>query len=244
MATNFVLASASTGRLQTLRNAGINPVVSVSDIDEDAVVASLPSNSSAAQVVTALAQAKAKAVAEKFTGQNVLVLGCDSMLEINGQVLGKPHTPEVALERWRQQSGGVSTLHSGHCLILRQVDAPDDPLLPFTEPVQVLPASDFTSAIFKSTDASGKWQVVTASSLAKIHFADLSEAEGHAYVDSGEPLEVAGAFTIDRLGGAFIDHIEGDPHGVVGVSLPLVRRLAQALGVFWPDLWNYQPADS
>lgn len=238
MSINFVLASASSGRLQTLRNAGLNPVVRVSDVDEDAVVASLPPDSAPAQIVTALARAKALAVAEQFTGQDALILGCDSMLEIDGQVLGKPHTAEVAIERWRQQSGGVSVLHSGHCLVRVYSNLSDAATkTPLTEGV-VVPATDFSSTITKELDTPANREVVLASSLARIHFANLDEAEGRAYVDSGEPLEVAGAFTIDRLGGAFIDHIEGDPHGVVGVSLPLVRRLAQQVGVFWPDLWN------
>jgi septum formation protein len=72
-----------------------------------------------------------------------------------------------------------------------------------------------------------------------VRFADdLTDAELEAYVASGEPLAVAGAFTIDGLAGPFIESIEGDPSTVVGLSLPALRRLVRASGVEWTDLWN------
>jgi len=78
--------------------------------------------------------------------------------------------------------------------------------------------------------------VETASTI--VHFADISDAEIDAYVATGEPLQVAGAFTIDGLGGAFITGIEGDHHNVVGISLPLLRDLVGDLGIAWTDLWS------
>ncbi len=71
-----------------------------------------------------------------------------------------------------------------------------------------------------------------------VHFADVTDAEIDAYVATGEPLHVAGAFTIDGLGGAFISGIEGDHHNVVGLSLPLLRELVGDLGIAWTSLWN------
>ena len=78
---------------------------------------------------------------------------------------------------------------------------------------------------------------VGASSETVVHFADVSDAEIDAYVATGEPLQVAGSFTIDGLGGPFVERIEGDHHNVVGISLPLLRRLLADLGIAWPDLW-------
>lgn len=71
-----------------------------------------------------------------------------------------------------------------------------------------------------------------------VHFADITDAEIDAYVATGEPLYVAGAFTVDGLGGAFITGIEGDHHNVVGLSLPVLRELVRDLGISWPALWN------
>ena len=71
-----------------------------------------------------------------------------------------------------------------------------------------------------------------------VHFADVSDEEIAAYVATGEPLQVAGAFTVDGLGGAFVRGLEGDPHNVVGISLPVVREMFAELGVRWTDLWN------
>lgn len=227
----FVLASASTGRRRVLENAGLDVQVQVSDVDEDAVLAKFAAESDPSHVVCALARAKANAVAQRIGPDPALVLGCDSMLFVDGHLAGKPHTAQVALERWKQQSGGVSILYTGHCLILTS-GAEHGESRPET---LCAPPTKFTSALFESCE-DGQRQI-TAASFANIHFAQLSQEEGVAYVASKEPLEVAGAFTIDRLGGPFIDHIEGDPHGVVGVSLPLVRRMAKHLGIFWPDLW-------
>jgi septum formation protein len=71
-----------------------------------------------------------------------------------------------------------------------------------------------------------------------VHFAELTDEEIEAYVASTEPLQVAGGFTIDGLGGPFITGIEGDHHNVVGLSLPLLRTLLNELGISWPSLWG------
>ena len=207
----LVLGSKSPARLATLRSAGVDPVVIVSEVDEDAVAAALPPDAAPAQVVSALALAKAQAVAAEVSarpgpGQS-LILGCDSMLEINGRMVGKPHTAEVAKERIAEMRNTDAVLWTGHALL--------------------------------SVDAEGNayGEAVEAASTI-VHFGDIADAEIDAYVATGEPLNVAGSFTIDGFGGPFVRGVTGDPHSVVGVSLPLLRDLAGRLGVFWPDLWN------
>ena len=260
----LILASQSSGRLATLRAAGVEPVVRVSDVDESAVLAALARerraagdpDPSGAQQVQALARAKALAIAGAFKadppgpgpveadapgtgplgagspktdpleagsrgvgrpgpggrdaggrdaaamGAGVFVVGCDSMLEIDGRIVGKPGDPRTAVERWCSMRGATGILHTGHTL----VRLPD------------------------GATAEGVSSTV-------VHFARPSDAEIEAYVATGEPLWCAGAFTIDGLGGAFVEGVEGDPHGVVGLSLPLLRRLVIELGGSWTDLW-------
>jgi septum formation protein len=191
----FVLASASPARLSTLRNAGIEPEVVVSGVDEDTISAESPR-----ELVQVLADSKAAAVAARIAEPS-LVLGCDSLLELDGTPLGKPGTAEAAIERWKQMRGRSGVLHTGHCLIDTE---------------------------------SGRQ--VGATSSTTVHFADVTNAEIAAYVATGEPLNVAGAFTIDGLGGWFIESIEGDHHNVVGLSLPLLRTLVRDLGRTLADL--------
>ncbi len=197
--TTLVLASASPARRATLQAAGLDPLVIVSGVDESQLVHLPP-----AELALQLAELKCAAVAtrDEVPG-DALVLGCDSVLELDGEALGKPHDPEEATRRWRAMRGRSGVLHSGHCL--RDV-------------------------------ASGRVAAATGSTT--VHFADVSDAEIDAYVATGEPLHVAGAFTIDGYGGAFVTGIEGDHHNVVGVSLPLLRELVLELGHAWPDLWS------
>jgi len=190
-----VLASQSPARLATLRSAGIEPEVVVSGVDEDQIQSSNPGN-----LASALAQLKCRAVAEQV-GAGALVIGCDSVLAFEGDILGKPIGPVEAAGRWRRMRGRSGVLHTGHCVRL-----------------------------------DGEELVEAASTV--VHFANLTDDEIDAYVATGEPLHVAGAFTIDGLGGAFVRGIEGDHHNVVGLSLPLLRDMVIDLGVSWPSLWN------
>ncbi|WKN47660.1 nucleoside triphosphate pyrophosphatase [Nocardioides sp. Arc9.136] len=195
----FVLASASPARLTTLRNAGLDPLVVVSGVDESQVVGVPP-----AELALQLAELKCAAVAGRpEVPAGALVLGCDSVLELDGQALGKPADAEEAVERWRSMRGRSGVLRTGHSL--RDT------------------ASD---------------RVVAATASTTVHFADVGDEEVAAYVATGEPLHVAGAFTVDGLGGAFVTGIEGDHHNVVGVSLPLLRTLVSDLGHSWTDLWT------
>lgn len=207
----ILLASKSSGRLATLRAAGIEPLVRVSAVDEEVVLheladrrrlAALPAPSPAEQV-QALARAKALDVmASTGPHEAEVVVGCDSMLAIHGQVVGKPADAAQARERWQAMAGSTGTLYTGHFLVRTCDEA-----------------------------------IAEGVSSATIRFGSPSQHEIEAYIASGEPLWCAGAFTVDGLGGAFIEGIDGDPHGVVGISLPLLRRLLADLGVRWTDLW-------
>ncbi|HEY6481007.1 MAG TPA: Maf family nucleotide pyrophosphatase [Streptosporangiaceae bacterium] len=199
--TNIILASASPARLQLLQSAGLRPEVIVSGVDESAITAPTPR-----ELVLALAAAKAAAVAQRVsTG---LVIGCDSLLEMEsvphlaGRGLGKPASAKAAAALWRDLAGQTGTLLTGHCVIEAATGA--------------------TAAEAGAT---------------QVRFGRPSEAEIAAYVASGEPLRVAGAFTLDGLGGWFIEEIRGDHGNVLGLSLPLLRRLLARLGVGVTDLW-------
>lgn len=195
----LVLASASPARLATLRSAGVDPLVIVSGIDESQLDGLPP-----AELALQLAELKCEAVARRDeVPAGALVLGCDSVLELDGEALGKPGSAADATSRWRAMRGRTGVLHTGHCL--REA-------------------------------SSGRVAAATASTT--VHFAEVSDEEIAAYVATGEPLWVAGAFTVDGLGGAFVTGIEGDHHNVVGVSLPLLRELVVELGHSWTALWN------
>jgi septum formation protein len=212
----FVLASQSPARLATLRSAGVEPLVIVSHVDEDAILDRAHAASGTldpAPTVLELARAKCEAVIAALDddpavlqGRPAVVVGCDSMLEIDGDIVGKPHTAQVAVERWQVMRGRSAVLHTGHWMV--RVDGSGQ---------AVGAAGDTSSTV--------------------VHFADVSDTEIAAYVATGDPLQVAGAFTIDGLGGPFIERIEGDHHGVVGLSLPLARRLARRLGITWNEFW-------
>lgn len=221
----LLLASASPARLATLRSCGIEPLIRVSGVDEDATLAAGVERFgelAAADAVLLLAQAKAQAVVAwaEEDGLEVLVLGCDSLLELDGRAYGKPRDAADAVARWRSMRGRSGVLHTGHWLVdVRDGSGAADP-------------ADGTTP----TARSGRGMVGATSSTI-VHFADLSDAEIDAYVATGEPLAVAGAFTIDGRGGPFVRGVEGDHHGVVGLSLPLLRDLLGQLGVTVPDLW-------
>jgi len=202
MTTTLVLASQSPARLATLRAAGVEPVVIVSGVDEDGLGPLPP-----AELALQLAELKCAAVAgrDDLPG-GALVLGCDSVLELDGEALGKPGSAEEAARRWRTMRGRSGVLLTGHSL------------------------RDTTTG-----------NVASATAATVVHFADVTDDEVAAYVATQEPLHVAGAFTIDGLGGPFVTGIEGDHHNVVGVSLPLVRELLAELGRSWTDLWPAPP---
>ncbi|APY86690.1 septum formation inhibitor Maf [Streptomyces alfalfae] len=193
----LVLASQSPARLGLLRQAGFAPEVIVSGFDEDKVTAPTP-----AELALALAEAKASVVAARPEARGALVIGCDSVLELDGQALGKPADAEEATARWKAMRGRAGVLQTGHCV---------------------------------RDTAAGTYASATASTV--VRFGEPSDEEIAAYVASGEPLHVAGAFTLDGRSAPFIDGIEGDHGNVIGLSLPLLRRLLGRLGVSVTQLW-------
>ena len=201
-AHRLVLASASPARLSTLRAAGVGPEVIVSGVDESLVGTEDP-----ALLAVELAVLKARAVADRLGGTPAWVIGCDSVLELDGEVHGKPADAAEARTRWSAMRGRSGVLHTGHCLV----------------------------------DTAARREVARSADTV-VHFATPDDAEVDAYVATGEPLAVAGAFTLDGLGGAFVRGVEGDPHTVVGIGLPLLREMFGELGVRWTDLWRWFPA--
>ena len=206
--TRVVLGSASPGRLKVLRQAGIDPLVVVSGVDEDAVTAALGPNTSPGDVVRILAQAKADRVAavlDDAVAADCIVIGCDSLLYIDGRLVGKPASPDAARSQWQSMGGRSGQLYTGHCLL----------------------------RLLNRTAT----QQVSESSTTTVHFGKPIAADLDAYIGSGEPLAVAGGFTLDGLGGWFVDRIEGDPSNVIGLSLPLTRSLLQRVGLSVAELW-------
>ena len=231
------LASTSPARLATLRAAGIEPVLLSSGVDEDAAVAAA-GPLTAPEMVLLLARLKAEAVVDQLVdGQPIdgFILGGDSAFELDGVAYGKPHLPEVARQRWLAQRGREGLLHSGHWLIDHRLTggrvAPDE--------VGGNPGGRVAPDVVGGVSRPSTPKATGGVSTAAVHFAaSITEEEIDAYIATGEPLEVAGAFTIDSLGGAFISEVRGDPHAVVGLSLALVRELLLEFGVAWPSLWN------
>jgi septum formation protein len=256
------LASTSPARLATLRAAGIEPVLLASHVDEDAAVAdavaaglgSRPDGSlTGPEMVLLLARAKAEAVVGRLVdGEPIdgVILGGDSAFELDGVISGKPHLPEVARERWMLQRGREGLLHSGHWIIDHRgggaapaadtgldhgsgllSSGPASPDLP----VDGVPAELAADLSPTGSVPAGVGDVSTTT----VRFADnITDDEIDAYIATGEPLEVAGAFTIDSLGAAFISEVRGDPHAVVGLSLAQLRELLLQFDIRWPTLWN------
>jgi septum formation protein len=201
----FVLASASPARRSLLEAAGVVPEVIVSGVDEDSATGT------PAEIALELAKAKAAAVAERIAGSGddtvTVVVGCDSVLELDGEAFGKPEDASVAVARWKAMRGRRGVLHTGHAVRVR---------------------------------SAGTWTALDAVASAEVSFGSPTDAEIEAYVATGEPLAVAGAFTLDRLGGWFVDGIVGDPGTVLGISLPLLRTMLSDVGVGVPALWGHQ----
>ena len=194
----LVLASQSPSRRMLLEQGGVKPVLRPAHIDEDAVIASLH-DAPPATTVSTLARAKAETAIADFPGD--VVVGCDSMLLLDGELLGKPHTVEATIERWKAQRGKEAQLLTGHAVWF-----------------------------------GGEWVVDTVATT--IRFGDVSDADIEAYAESGQPLECAGAFTLEALGSWFIDSIDGDPTSVIGLSMPLLRRCLYRFGLNASDFWG------
>lgn len=210
--TRLVLGSASAGRLKVLRQAGVDPLVRVSEVDEDAVIARLGEHAPPGEVVCALATAKAERVAGELddaVAADCVVIGCDSMLHLDGRLCGKPRSVAAARDQWQAMAGRTGRLHTGHCVIR-------------------LRDNEITHTIAETA-------------VTTVHFGTPSPGDLESYLASGESLQVAGGFTLDGLGGWFIDGVDGDPSAVVGIGLPLTRSLLGRAGLSVAALWAANP---
>jgi len=210
--TRVVLGSASPGRRKVLRGAGVDPLIVVSGVDEDAVVAALPADAGPGEVTTALAIAKAEAVAHAVDAEvaaDCVVIGCDSMLFRDGRLWGKPATEDAVLDAWRAIAGRSGELFTGHCVIRMRANRIEE--------------------------------TAAAHAVTTVRFGHPSASDVLAYARSGEPTAVAGGFTLDGLGGWFVDGIDGDPSAVIGIGLPLTRSLFERIGLSLTDLWAANP---
>ncbi len=203
-----MLGSASAGRLKVLRQAGIDPMVVVSGVDEDRLIADLGPKASPGDVVCALARAKAEQVASELdssVGADCVVIGCDSMLYLDDQLCGKPQSLAAAHQLWQAMAGRSGQLYTGHCVIR-------------------LRDNEITHCEAQT-------------SITTVHFGTPAADDLEAYLADGESLRVAGGFTLDGLGGWFIDGVDGDPSAVVGIGLPLTRSLLRRAGLSIAALW-------
>jgi septum formation protein len=209
---HLYLASTSPARLATLRAAGIEPIAISPHVDEEALVAEVESASGRLEpgaMVELLARAKAEAVVGRDVRGG----------PIDGLILG-----------------GDSAFHFDGEIYGK-------PHLPEVARERWLRQRGRSGVLY-----SGHWLIdhrvgapvraVGAVAQATVEFADVDEFEIDAYIATGEPLKVAGAFTIDSLGGPFIRSVDGDPSTVIGLSLSTLRDLVRELGVEWPTLWN------
>jgi septum formation protein len=206
--TSLVLASASPARRRLLVAAGLEPSIVVSTVDEAAVTAAALETYGelvAEEVALVLARAKAEDVADQI--DDAIIVGCDSVLDLDGEIHGKPASAAEAVARWRQMRGRSGILHTGHWV----VDTRDG-------------------------TRGGTGATLGATASTTVHFARLTDDEIEAYVETGEPLRVAGAFTIDGLGGPYVTGVEGDPSNVIGLSLPVLRELLLEIGLPWHEL--------
>ncbi|WP_029089663.1 Maf family protein [Brevibacterium album] len=223
----LLLASASPSRRRILRAAGIEPLVLASEVDEDALEAAHP-HADVHELASLLAEAKARSVLAQLEAgapaaiagdapldpsvRTLVLVACDSVLELDGRPVGKPHTAHRTRELWDRMAGTSPVLWSAHW-----------------------------AGLLTRESAQAPWTLTdhrAAAGATTVRLASPEPEELEAYIRTEEPFEVAGALTIDGLGGAFVTGIDGDHHNVIGLSLPLLRRLLADMGVRWTDLWN------
>jgi septum formation protein len=210
----FVLASASPARHKLLQNAGIKAIICPSDFDEGQI-----QMRDATKLVQVLAEGKADAVAEFLRAnshpeipnpKSCLVLGCDSILVVDGEIHGKPKDAEEAISRWYKMRGQVGELYTGHALIDTKFD-------------------NLNEAMDRS---------IVRCQVTKVYFAEVTSHQIAAYVATGEPLACAGCFALEGKGGFFIEKIEGCHTNVIGLSLPLLRQMLRDMGYDVADFWQ------
>jgi septum formation protein len=192
----LVLASASLARRRLLESIGINAKIMVSDFDESSIQIQEPID-----LVQTLALCKAETVAKKC--EHSLILGCDSVLSLGGEIYGKPDSPAQAIARWQKMRSQVGILYTGHALIDRQ-----------------------------------QAKQIVKCGITRVYFANITDSQIQAYIDTEEPLKCAGCFALEGRGGLFVDRLEGCHTNVIGLSLPLFRQMLDELGYDVTDFWH------
>ncbi|MCF2588543.1 Maf family protein [Brevibacterium sp. UCMA 11752] len=220
-----VLASQSPSRREILTASGIDPIIIVSEVDESAIESRFAG--SVADLTTALSEAKARAVIDRVlasppaqlaAADTAVIIAGDSLLEHDGDAIGKPGTAERTREVWADIAGAWTELHSGHTLaVLRRANSSK---------------ANSSTANFELVDIRSK------RSTTSVLIGEPTPEELEAYIATEEPFHVAGALTIDGYGGAFVQRLAGDHLTVLGLSLPVIRDLVRDSGLFWPDLWS------
>lgn len=205
----LVLASASPARKRLLTAIGVDPLIRPSHIDESQVQTRDP-----VELVQTLAYQKAMAIAEELKQTDhpslpLLVIGCDSVLAIQGEIHGKPANPATAIVRWQQMRGQVGDLYTGHALI------------------EVLATGEIS-----------EMKHLVRCQVTRVYFAKVSDVQIVDYVATGEPLACAGCFALEGKGGLFVDKIEGCHSNVIGLSLPLFRQMLNDLGYDITNFWG------
>lgn len=218
MPVPFVLASASPARKRLLAMAGIPAMVYPSDFDESQIQITDPG-----QLVQVLAEGKARSTMRNlydraselppgfFSTTPGLILGCDSVLAIQGEIHGKPKNPEEAIARWKMMRGNVGELFTGHAF-LQPYTTQQGALIPYSPLVRT--------------------------QVTRVYFAEISDRQIEAYVATQEPMSCAGCFALEGRGGLFVEKLEGCHTNVIGLSLPLLRQMLAELGYDVTDFWN------
>ncbi len=232
----FILASASPARRWLLQSVGIEPLVKPSDFDESQVQSADPE-----ALVKALALSKATTIATQLnatkqddrTASETLVLGCDSVLAINGEIHGKPASPSEAIARWQQMRGQVGKLYTGHAL-LAIAPASDD----WGSEVRLRRERSAERSLEPESSVDSEIKTLVRCQITQVHFAQVSDRQSAAYVATGEPIHCAGGFALEGKGGLFVERLDGCHTNVIGLSLPLLRQMLDELGYDVTDFWS------
>ncbi|MCS4591586.1 Maf family protein [Brevibacterium sediminis] len=238
-----VLASQSPSRRQILRDGGIDPVIIVSEVDERAIEDDF--TGSVGELTTALSEAKARAVIDRIIASapptldgadTVVVIAGDSLLEFDGQAIGKPGTADRTRNVWSAIAGQWTQLHSGHTVAVLTRAQPANGT---AGRAGADSSGDSPAPAGRTDSAPFEFGALRSQrSATSVLIGSPSTEELEAYIATEEPFHVAGALTIDGYGGAFVDRLDGDHLTVLGLSLPVVRELVTDMGLFWPDLWT------